>query len=685
MWLSFLLCGLAGALFLYLPGFFVGKSLRFSWLPALCIAPVFSLAVFLVLIELFYLLGIPCSWLSVFGISALASILLFWIVQKKRGGGIGLPRGFKKDLLIVGAYLAVGCVICVYVFVKSLDGADAFYNRHDMITHVNYVRSFAESGIWSSLHSNAFWGTGMETASYTYTGFYPTLWHSIVAMVISLTGAEVMVAINATNALVAGVVFPLSVCAFLRALFPNNRKVLLYGAFVTPACTAFPWAFFLKGPLYPNMLGNALLPAVLSVAVRPSAFGEKESYGNLGYWTFGAASFVALVFSQTNTLFSALVFLYPFLCHELHKPWKARLCRQGKYRWWQSALFVAVCFVLALALSVGLNRVPFLSNVVNYENKIEIYMGITNASFSAFSFSFYDSMPDWILAICALVGAVYLVSQKRTWLLVPGLYMMALFIAARVFYGYPKLFFTGFWYSDPHRLAACAVIFLIPLAAVGLSLIVGLFVRLLQKAPNAFFEGAPTRITIVGTVAALLVFSLLNYFPNYEIQRKGVKEVTAFGYTKGMIARSYTTDGEWALNRQEEHFLDRVKEVVPKGALIINQPNDGSMFVYGIDGLNLYYRNLNTGEFTEDATIIREHLYQIADDEAVRRAVAAVGAKYVLQLDHGVSYEDGVWMPQYSKTRAALWTGIDDITDETSGFKVLLSEDDMRLYEITAE
>ena len=141
--------------------------------------------------------------------------------------------------------------VCLYVFVASLDGADAFYNRHDMITHVNYVRSFAESGIWSSLHSSAFWGTGMDTASYTYAGFYPALWHSLVAMTISLTGAEVMVAINATNALVAGVVFPLAICAFIRALFPSNRRVLLCGAFVAPACTGFSVGPFPQGPSLP--------------------------------------------------------------------------------------------------------------------------------------------------------------------------------------------------------------------------------------------------------------------------------------------------------------------------------------------------------------------------------------------------------------------------------------------------
>lgn len=683
MWLSFLLSGLCGALFLYLPGFFIGRCFRFSWVNALCAAPVLSLAVFFALIELYYFLGVPCSWLSVFFPVALASVVVYLMRRAKGRCSISLDD-FKKDIFVVAVYLIIGCAVCMYVYILPLDGADAFYNRHDMITHVNYVRSFAESGVWSSIHSSAFWGTGMETASYTHAGFYPALWHSLVAMVVSMTGAEVMVAINATNALVTAVVFPLSVCAFVRALFPGDRRIALCGAFVAPAFTAFPWAFFLKGPLYPNMLGNSLLPSILAIAIKPPRAGD-AGIGGVGYWVFGVAAFFVLAFSQTNTLFSALVFLYPFVCHEAYGLIRSRQKCRGTYARWKSWAFVFSCVVLALAFSVGVSRLPFLSNVVNYENKIEIYMGLANASYSALSFSFYDSMPDWVLAVCALIGAVFLVSQRRTWLLVPASYMMALFVASRVFFGYPKLFFTGFWYSDPHRLAGCAALFLIPIAALGLSILVEGCIKALGSFGGGASKRDTARITAVGTISVLVLFSLLNFCPNYEIQRKGVKEVTAFGYMKGMISRHYTTVGEWAMDRVEEQFLDRVKEIVPHGSLIINQPNDGSMFAYGTDGLNLYYRNTNNDDFTNDATVIREGLYRIADDEEVQRAVKELGAKYVLQLDHGVSYEDGVWMPQYSAKRAEQWAGIDNITDSTPGFKVLLAEGDMRLYEIVEE
>ena len=77
---------------------------------------------------------------------------------------------------------------------------------------------------------------------------------------------------------------------------------------------------------------------------------------------------------------------------------------------------------------------------------------------------------------------------------------------------------------------------------------------------------------------------------------------------------------------------------------------------------------------------IRTKLANYETDADVQKAVEDTGAKYVLQLDQGVAYEEGVWLPQYSDPEP--WKGIDDIRDDTPGFKVVLSEGDMRLYEI---
>jgi hypothetical protein len=60
-----------------------------------------------------------------------------------------------------------------------------------------------------------------------------------------------------------------------------------------------------------------------------------------------------------------------------------------------------------------------------------------------------------------------------------------------------------------------------------------------------------------------------------------------------------------------------------------------------------------------------------------------MGIEYVLVLDKGVSYEDGVWLSQYHKGQVVEWGGITSIDDTTPGFSVVLAEgDEMRLYRI---
>ena len=60
-------------------------------------------------------------------------------------------------------------------------------------------------------------------------------------------------------------------------------------------------------------------------------------------------------------------------------------------------------------------------------------------------------------------------------------------------------------------------------------------------------------------------------------------------------------------------------------------------------------------------------------------AFEEVGARYVLILDQGKSFRG---QPKPNSYDDALWTGLMAITDDTPGFEVILSEEDMRLYRI---
>ena len=136
---------------------------------------------------------------------------------------------------------------------------------------------------------------------------------------------------------------------------------------------------------------------------------------------------------------------------------------------------------------------------------------------------------------------------------------------------------------------------------------------------------------------------------------------------------------------EERAFVREVKKVVPDDALVLNVPDDGSAFAYGTDELRVYYRYLRTyGEEneTQESKAIRTGLNELASNEDVRSAVEHVGAEYLLLLDRkGVpgerrflfTYEDG-----------EKWNGVESVQDDTPGFEVVLSRDDMRLYRIVA-
>lgn len=137
------------------------------------------------------------------------------------------------------------------------------------------------------------------------------------------------------------------------------------------------------------------------------------------------------------------------------------------------------------------------------------------------------------------------------------------------------------------------------------------------------------------------------------------------------------------MDGEEEHFLEKVSQTVSKEDLILNIPDDGSVFAYGAYDLNVYYRRTGVaaiGKEAIDSELIRLNLVNYSNDFEVQKAVEESGAKYLLVLDQGDDInKNRYWFGHYNSEE---WVGIDAVNDSTPGFKVVLSEGDMRLYEI---
>ena len=111
-----------------------------------------------------------------------------------------------------------------------------------------------------------------------------------------------------------------------------------------------------------------------------------------------------------------------------------------------------------------------------------------------------------------------------------------------------------------------------------------------------------------------------------------------------------------------------------------NIPYDGSLWAYATNNVHVIWRYPTGYDGSEKPTsaILRKRLNYIASDEEVRNTAKELDVHYVLQLENPVS--SGVIGDNY---KMGTFRGVSEITDDTPGFEVVLSEGNMRLYKIT--
>lgn len=86
----------------------------------------------------------------------------------------------------------------------------------------------------------------------------------------------------------------------------------------------------------------------------------------------------------------------------------------------------------------------------------------------------------------------------------------------------------------------------------------------------------------------------------------------------------------------------------------------------------------NIDNSSSDKPAIKQKLDKLASDQEVQKEVEEAGAHYVLILDA----DNPDPSSRYSSYSKDDWIGIESINEETSGFEIVLSDGDMRLYKI---
>lgn len=688
MWLSFALCVALVIIVLFLPGFLVLKSFRFSSISSLAAAPAVTVPGYAIFCIVLSFLHIPASGLLVFGALFLFGIIcfLFSLIISKNNIKLHNSRlAFnKKDWLILFLYFLISSIIGIFFFVRSLDTPMSFFQDYDNIYHLNLVKSFLDSGDWSCLHASVYtlaeFNSG-QTPLLSWGGYYPAAWHCLNALITSLTEAHIVIAQNALLYVFSFISFPFAVFLFLKTLFNNNHKLLAYGAILCLAFEAFPWGLLMWGPIYPNLAAFCLVPIsgslFFAIFKRNLPVKRKLIYTMLFLLSLAGYSLI-----QPNAIFTIALLFIPFVVLQSYLIARSLLPRTKRIT---PFIFPIIMLIIIIAIWLWFYTAPFMQSTVsfNWPSADDTSESLLNAISLAVSFI---AIPQWVVAALVIIGMIYSLSCKKyLWLTISYVIILLFFVIGISTEGYLKHIAIGFWYTDPNRIAAMIVFPGIPLACLGLSLLLPLIEQLINKALRTQNQNLLSS-RLINTLACIIFMACI-FFPYQSANTNAPKETTAFGAIQNKLISINNQSAPDLLDEAERNFLIKVKSITGE-SLILNSPGDGSVFAYALYDLNTYYRAVSNyqdttyytgkGE-TESSYLARTSLKDKATNTEAENAINDLSAEYVLILD---SEE------RETRTYNALsydpndWKGIDSITEETPGFTLLLEEDGMKLFEI---
>lgn len=680
MWLQFAISCLFSTVVLYLPGFVFLRVMSKKSLFSICFAPVISLSVYS-LIELFFLsFQIKCSAVSigaatvaVIGMSAVGAKLLSCGVEQAKSEK-GLDFSFW-DLMFLCLFLLVGIVSVALYFVRPLDGPNSFFQGWDNTHHLAAIRTFVNSAEWNPLSSNRYLMTDVSPYLSNAASFYPSAWHVLCASVVSTMNVSIPMAINCVNAVLIGVVFPVSMFWLLRLLTESNKMALLFGSLITMGVPACPWDYVIYGPLFPNLMSTVLVPLGMAIFIQAL---QRVSQRSWKHCINSVLLLVAVVFSITlshpNGVFTLLLLLSPYLVI-----WSAR---ESKTLGANKVVRIIVPCVIVVAIVLFWTlcfNLPFLSDLVSV--LWPSIKTVRQALSDVFFLSIVNHPEQPVIAFFLLLGiACSLYVPRHRWAVVSFILAALLYVVDAGTDLEIKSFLSGFWYTDYHRTGSLVGLMAIVLSVIGLSVI--------SNGAQQRFSSRDMRIphaVIVFMATALYCSTAVFIFSNRYAIKGANDEMSAFEYQATEFGCQYDFQLIYydVMTYEEQLFSEKALGMMEEHALILGSPNDGSFLLYPLYNANMYYRNARRPSEkaeTPESKIIRTRLCNYAFDSEVQEAVKQIGARYVLLLDAGEREDE--FRINYVIYYPEDWVGIESISESTPGFTLLYQDKDMQLYEI---
>ena len=557
---------------------------------------------------------------------------------------------------VIGAVL--GGFLTLHMTEDMVFGPEAFSQTLDNSFHMNAIRWIQEHGDASSLTMGAVSAADQQPA------FYPAGWHDFVYLIYNTTGTSIATATIVMILLVAGIIWPCSLVAMCLSI-PHLRRLQ---ALAIPALTcgffAFPGLLLFWGVLFPNLLGYALLPAFVALLLHMVQLMARREYSfvlSLSLTILVGLAGLALV--HPNAVVSAAVFAVPMLLGGVVQVLRTRgaSTRERLVGTGVLVALIAGCVTAWSVLRPSQEASELWTSIMSEGEAVYqfLFLGLENANPLGGNFA-----PAYLVGFLALWGVGYLLYKRRnlwligSWMLVGYMWI----IAASVPRGDFRLLMVGPWYTDHFRLAALVVFPSVLLAGIGLGgAVEGLFVRIMHYIPREKHAKVAPALMGASMVLVLVVAGLSSRTPAMH------------DATLQVADRYKVTPTSAILNQDEMNVINEIPKIVPKGDIIVNNPWDGSAYIYALADRHLtsYHFEFQTSPKYE---AILKDLKDARTNPEVCRVVNEYNAHWYVHLEN-----QGNFGPSEQKNYDGLVAAID-----TDVLTPVYSSGPMTLYRISA-
>ncbi|WP_175985917.1 DUF6541 family protein [Microbacterium tenebrionis] len=561
----------------------------------------------------------------------------------------GLPsqrRGLWLLLCVLASAYSV--VALAGRLMRGIGAPESVAQLFDNVFHLNAIRLIADTQQGSSLTL----GNLTEASQ----AFYPAAFHDITAIVMTLSGSDVAVSINATSIVLAAVIWPLALIFLGSQLFGRHPAVFVAAAVIAPALGSFPYRMFSFGVLYSFLAGLCMLPIVLGLLINLFGVARTRHLPTvaIGIAIIGTVPGVAL--THPSVIVAALAFSLPFAVQRV-----IAAMRNPSVPLRERAIvsIIGATYLLATVLIFVLIRPPLSSAPWNPTQSYKEAMG------AVLTLSPGMIAVQWGVFVLAAAGIIYCVRHPfRFWpvaaLAAVGAVMY--FASAALPNGLLRDLLSGVWYRDTQRLAALFAIAAAPLAILGFVSTARAIVVVLTSLRKFRSTNARELVSIV-TVVVLMLGTIA------ATQRGPVTQAEEW------VAMSFGNRGGFALLSDDERaVLAEAAEIIPDEEVVLGSPRTGASLVYAVAGRWTIAPHI-FGTRTPEEQFLLDHWDEAGINPDVCPVIRELDAYWA--LDFGSTDVLGGEHKELKGTDA-----LD--SRENSGIEQRASRGDAALYEATA-